>query len=67
MPRPQPTSRIAPTPPTALSHTPPPFLPLDPAACLTVSYGSIFLDWKQRTGSPADNLTFDEIPTHAVL
>jgi len=42
-------------------------LGVNPATCLTDSYGSLFLDWKQRTGSPADNLTFDEIPTHAVL
>ncbi len=27
----------------------------------------LFLAWKQRTGSPAENLTFDEIPTPAVL
>jgi hypothetical protein len=57
----------SPHPPHALSPTPPPFLPLDPATCLTGSYGSLFLAWKQRTGSPAENLTFDEIPTHAVL
>ena len=42
-------------------------LGVGPATCLTDSYGSLFLDWKQRTGSPAENLTFDEIPTHAVL
>jgi adenylate cyclase class 2 len=42
-------------------------LGVDPATCLTDSYGSLFLDWKQRTGSPVDNLTFDEIPTPAVL
>jgi adenylate cyclase class 2 len=42
-------------------------LGVDPAACLTDSYGSLFLAWKQRTGSPAENLTFDEIPTPAVL
>ena len=42
-------------------------LGVDPATCLTDSYGSLFLDWKQRTGSPAENLTFDEIPTPAVL
>jgi adenylate cyclase class 2 len=42
-------------------------LNVDPASCLTDSYGTLFLDWKQRTGSPADNLTFDEIPTPAVL
>ena len=42
-------------------------LGVDPATCLTDSYGSLFLDWKQRTGSPVENLTFDEIPTPAVL
>ena len=30
--------------------------------CLTDSYGKLFLDWKQRTGSSAENLTWDEIP-----
>jgi len=63
----RPSQPNSPHPHTALSHTPPPFLPLDPAACITDSYGSLFLDWKQRVGSPAENLTFDEIPTHAVL
>ncbi len=33
-------------------------LDIDPASCLTDSYGKLFLDWKQRTGSPAENLTF---------
>jgi len=42
-------------------------LGVDPATCLTDSYGSLFLAWKQRTGSPAGNLTFDEIPAPAVL
>jgi adenylate cyclase class 2 len=42
-------------------------LGVDPAACLTDSYGSLFLAWKQRTGSLAENLTFDEIPAPAVL
>lgn len=36
-------------------------LQIDPSVCLTDSYGKLFLDWKSRTGSPADNLTFDEI------
>ncbi|MDQ2833886.1 MAG: class IV adenylate cyclase [Acidobacteriota bacterium] len=36
-------------------------LGIDPAACLTDSYGKLFLDWKQRTGSAAENLTFEEI------
>jgi adenylate cyclase class 2 len=38
-------------------------LGVDPATCLTESYGRLFLAWKQRTGSAAENLTFDEIPT----
>ena len=37
-------------------------LEVDPATCLTKSYGSLFLDWKQRTGSLAEHLTFDLIP-----
>jgi adenylate cyclase class 2 len=41
-------------------------LSIDPATCLTDSYGKLFLDWKQRTGSPAENLTFAEI-AHPVL
>jgi adenylate cyclase class 2 len=41
-------------------------LNIDPATCLTDSYGKLFLDWKQRTGSPADNLTFAEIFTPAL-
>jgi adenylate cyclase, class 2 len=36
-------------------------LKIDPATCLTDSYGKLFLDWKQRTGSPAEHLTFAEI------
>jgi adenylate cyclase, class 2 len=38
-------------------------LNVDHATCLTDSYGRLFLDWKQRTGSPAENLTFAEILT----
>jgi adenylate cyclase, class 2 len=37
-------------------------LEIDPSTCLTDSYGRLFLQWKERTGSPAENLTFDEIP-----
>ena len=36
-------------------------LNIDPATCLTDSYGKLFLDWKQRAGSPAENLTFAEV------
>jgi adenylate cyclase class 2 len=42
-------------------------LGVDPATCLTESYGRLFLAWKQRTASPAENLTFDEIPACEVL
>ena len=37
-------------------------LRIDPAICLTDSYGKLFLAWKARTHSSAQNLTFDEIP-----
>jgi adenylate cyclase class 2 len=36
-------------------------LNIDPATCMTDSYGKLFLDWKQRTGSAAEHLTFAEI------
>jgi len=42
-------------------------LNVDPATCLIDSYGRLFLDWKQRTGSLAEHLTFDLIPTPALL
>jgi len=29
-------------------------------SCTTESYGKLFLRWRERTGSPAENLTFDE-------
>ena len=29
---------------------------------ITLSYGRLFEQWRQETGSPAENLTFDEIP-----
>jgi adenylate cyclase class 2 len=32
----------------------------------TESYGKLFLRWKDETGSPAENLTFDEVGTVAV-
>lgn len=40
-------------------------LGIDPGTCLTDSYGKLFLTWKERSGSPAQNLTFDEIPAPA--
>lgn len=36
-------------------------LKIDPAHCTTESYGALFLRWKEQMGSPADNLTFEEI------
>jgi len=41
-------------------------LNVDPATCLTDSYGKLFLDWKQRTGSLAEHLTFAEISAPAL-
>jgi adenylate cyclase class 2 len=37
-------------------------LGVSPEQCTTQSYGMLFLDWKSRTHSPAEHLTFDEIP-----
>ncbi|HEY4382692.1 MAG TPA: class IV adenylate cyclase [Acidobacteriaceae bacterium] len=42
-------------------------LDVDPASCITESYGRLFLAWKARTGSPAENLTYDEIPVAELL
>jgi len=42
-------------------------LNIDPAICLTDSYGKLFLDWKQRTNNAAENLTFAEVANVAVL
>jgi len=41
-------------------------LNVDPATCLTDSYGKLFLEWKQLTGSPAEHLTFADIATPAL-
>ncbi len=41
-------------------------LNIDPATCLTDSYGKLFLDWRQRTGSPAEHLTFADITSPAL-
>jgi len=38
-------------------------LGIDPASCLTASYGKLFLDWKERSGSPVEHLTFAAIST----
>jgi adenylate cyclase class 2 len=40
-------------------------LQIDPTTCLIDSYGRLFLAWKERTGNPAENLTFHEIPSAA--
>jgi len=42
-------------------------LGIDPATCLTDSYGRLFLAWKERTGSGANHLTFDEILSAEML
>jgi adenylate cyclase class 2 len=34
---------------------------IDPASCITDSYGKLFDNWKLKTGSSAENLTFAEI------
>jgi adenylate cyclase class 2 len=36
-------------------------LEVSPEARSTASYGTLFLEWKARTGSPVQNLTFAEI------
>jgi adenylate cyclase class 2 len=41
-------------------------LNIDPATCLTDSYGKLFLKWKQRTNSPAEHLTFAAISARAL-
>jgi adenylate cyclase class 2 len=42
-------------------------LGIDPTTCITDSYGRLFLSWKQRTGSPAEHLTFDQIAAPELL
>ena len=36
-------------------------LGIDRSTCITDSYGTLFTQWKQNSGSPAGNLTFEEI------
>jgi len=36
-------------------------LGVDTERCLTDSYGTLFLDWKAKSGSPAENMTFVEV------
>ncbi len=38
-------------------------LDIDRDWCFTHSYGRMFLDWKTRNDSPANNMTFEEIGT----
>ena len=38
-------------------------LDVDPQSFLTLSYGRLFEEWRQQTGSSARNLTFGEIPS----
>jgi adenylate cyclase class 2 len=35
---------------------------IDPATFITLSYGRLFDQWRQQSGSSAQNLTFEEIP-----
>jgi len=42
-------------------------LAVNPGACITDSYGKLFLTWKEATGSAAEHLTFDLIPALEVL
>jgi adenylate cyclase class 2 len=36
-------------------------LGIDPAICITQSYGKLFLAWKESSGSPAGHLTFADV------
>lgn len=36
-------------------------LGIDIGQCLTDSYGKLFLSWKERTGSAAEHLTFEQV------
>jgi adenylate cyclase, class 2 len=42
-------------------------LKVDPATCLTESYGKLFLDWRERTGSSAENLTFAAVAAPVLI
>jgi len=42
-------------------------LNIDPAICITESYGKLFLAWRERTGSSAEHLTFDQVAAHELL
>jgi adenylate cyclase class 2 len=40
-------------------------LGLDPSSLMTMSYGRLFEDWRQQTGSPARDMTFTAIQGHS--
>jgi len=40
-------------------------LGLAPSELITLSYGRLFDQWREQTGSSAQNLTFDEVPATA--
>jgi adenylate cyclase, class 2 len=42
-------------------------LNIDPAICSTESYGKLFMTWKERSGSSAEHLTFDQVATSELL
>jgi adenylate cyclase class 2 len=42
-------------------------LEIDPAICITDSYGRLFLNWKQQHRSASENLTFDEVCNEEML
>lgn len=42
-------------------------LGIDALTCLTDSYGKLFQDWKDRTGSSVENLTYHEISAPALI
>ena len=42
-------------------------LGIPPAAYITESYGLLFLDWKRRTGSPAQHMTWKEVRRRKTL
>jgi adenylate cyclase class 2 len=42
-------------------------LGIDALSCLTDSYGKLFQDWKERTGSQVEHLTFSEIAAPVLI
>lgn len=41
-------------------------LEIDPLVCTTASYGKLFLQWRERTGSNAEHLTFGAVQPSAI-